>query len=111
MEDIQVYRWDTFKRTISYTDDNWDPIDITGSTTTFTVKSCEEDPDVDAIIQKDADITDATGGIATLVITATEMADITPDTYVYDLQYKTLAGDVTTLLKWEFKVTYDITQT
>jgi hypothetical protein len=108
--DINVYRGNDINLNITVTDSNGSPVDITGYTLWFTVKSDENDSDDEATIQKTVTShTDPTNGLTTFELTNTD-TDIPHGTYLYDMQMKDTSNKITTLTKGYFNVTQDITQ-
>lgn len=63
------------------------PIDITGDTFYFTVKSNPEEADVDAVLQTSvvAAGVDATNGVVIIPVSADDTALVPPSTYFYDI--------------------------
>ena len=103
------YRGDTKPIILTFTDKNNNPIDLTGATLWFTVKKVPTDLDVDAVIQKQiTTFTDATNGIASVVITSDDTNDLDIMKYYYDFQLVDPAGNVTTVLEGTFKLLIDI---
>lgn len=93
-------------------------VDITGATLWFTVKTAVTVADNTASLA----LSTSLGGVAILVaasgtftisITATQMAALaagaTSATYVYDVQYKALAGQIYTLVQGSLTVPGDVT--
>ena len=105
------YRGDTRSITLTFTDKNSDPIDLTGATLWFTVKSAVADADADAVIQKKiTDHTDPTNGISTVVISPEDTENLPIARYFYDFQLVDPNGNVSTVLEGTFKLKYDVTR-
>ena len=108
--DIEVFRGDTFTRTLTFLDNSQDPIDITGWTVYFTIKKDKDDPDASAVIKKD--ITSHSvplSGQTILSLTASELDDLLGD-YYYDFQIKKDDGTIKTLVVGKFIVYFDVTR-
>lgn len=89
MKDIKIKRTNTHVFTLTFKDKSTqDPINITGYEIWFTVKKNfdTDQDDSSAIIQKQAVITDAPNGQATISLTSGDTTQ-TPDTYQYDIKY------------------------
>lgn len=107
---IDEFIGDDFDYTLTFTDDNGDAVDITGWTIWLTVKESEADADVSAVFQvSQTSHTDATGGISTLSVANTTTDDLSPGTYVYDIQVKTDSNKIYTVTKGQFVITSDVT--
>lgn len=105
-QDISHTRGDTFNRTIKFTDASG-ALDITGSTVVFSIK--KQVDDATPYFTKTFTISNPTEGEAVLTITATESKSFEIGTYVYDIQWTDSNGNVKTVLKGNFTVTYDVT--
>jgi len=70
------------------------PVDITGFTITITFKKDKARPDATAAIQKVADLTDPTNGIATFTLTDTD-TNVPVGKYCYDIVVVDTSGAVT----------------
>ncbi len=109
--DFEVFRGDTFKKTLKFTDGDGNPIDISGWKVTFTVKRPEyiagDDDDSDAEKQIVNVVTDGLSGKTTLDWQA---IDIEPGNYVYDIQVVKADGTVFTPLYGAFNVNADVTR-
>lgn len=106
---IEVFRGDDLSLTFYFKEDDGSAIDLTGCTLFGTIKSSVEDPDASAKISKYLSIlAPATGGVATLSATATEMLYLR-GRYVMDIQIKTAGGVIQTAFKSDFYVKEDVT--
>ena len=107
------YRSDTDVFNVSFTDSSGLPIDITGYEVRYTIRKKYPTTDVvddtDAVVSSLATIPNGVDGIANFNITSAEM-DINPIEYYYDIQYKTLDGQVITVGVARITVEYDITR-
>jgi len=81
------YRRDAKKWSMTFTDKDDNPINITNSTVTFTMKVNPDDDDSLAVIQKNATLTDPTNGVARFELTGGVGGDtdVTPREYYYDI--------------------------
>ena len=87
---------------------NGTPVDITGSTLTITLKKKPTDDDPGAL-QKDAVLTDPTNGTALFTLSSSD-TDIDAMSYYYDIQWKDVANNITTILSGSVEVLQDITE-
>jgi len=110
MTDLNVYRGDSFAKTLTFTDGDGASVDITGATVYFSIKETSAASDADALIQKKGTIDDGTGGIASVSLTAAEMDVVPVGSWFYDFQITLANGAVLTVLAGDFLVTQDITQ-
>lgn len=106
------YRGDTKIYDIVITDDTGNPIDITGSTIWFTLKSDPTSDDTNAEIQKVITThIDAPNGKTQVVLSKNDTEHLVPEMYYYyDFQWVTNTGDVQTIMKDKVKVLQDITR-
>ncbi|HHA18786.1 MAG TPA: DUF2479 domain-containing protein [Methylophaga sp.] len=106
------YRGDTQRFTLVFTDNNKNPIDITGATVWFTLKSDISADDSEAEIQKVVtNHIDPANGITEVVLSADDTSALIPNrNYYYDFQIKLSTGDVKTLLAGKVKVLEDVTR-
>jgi len=109
---FNVFRGDTFKKTLKFTDENGNPIDITGWTVYFTVKKPayvpDDSDDSEALKQIIINVASGTSGVCTI---SWENVDISPFEYAYDIQIKKATGEVLTMLYGKFIVEADVTRT
>jgi len=107
---LSIKRGDSFSRTIYFNDEDDANIDITGWEIRFTVKAKIDDPDSAAVISKIITVfSDPTAGIAEIELTPTDTNQAIGN-YVYDVQCKTSAGEVYTILEGIITITKDVTQ-
>jgi hypothetical protein len=100
----------TFSSLLTWKDQDGDPINVTGYSAAMQVRS---KPCTDPILT----LTSSNGKIAlggalgtiTLTLAATETDDLTPGTYIYDLEL-TLSGVVTRLIEGSFTVSPEVTK-
>jgi hypothetical protein len=110
MKDLFLYRGDTKHYPLTFTDSNNAPIDITGWTVFFTVKTNLSDADLSAVLQKTITThTAPTSGQTQIDLSSTDTDALNGD-YYYDIQIKTVSGDITTVLSGSFKVAPDVTR-
>lgn len=109
MTDFKKYRGDTVSLTLTFTASGVVQ-NIAGWTIWLTLKSSANDPDSAAALQKTATISgDGSTGIATIELSPAETA-LLLGTYYYDIQYKTGAGAIKTILDGKFTFKKDITR-
>ena len=104
-----LYRGDTEPIILTFRDENSNLIDLTGDRVRITMKVNESD--INTVLQVDAVISDQTTnkGEAVLTLTPTD-TEIEPKRYYYDIEWKTSAGNITTLIKSTVEVLTDITR-
>jgi hypothetical protein len=96
--------------TIEYSDGT--PFNLTGYTAFFTIKNLDDESldDSSAIFAKSwTSHSDAVNGETLLTATASEMA-IEPNIYKYDIQIKSPAGAITTVIIGQFEIIDDTTK-
>lgn len=109
---LTIIRGDTTNITLTLTDQDGDPIDLTGATVFFTAKPDFDNDvtDADAVITKEVSShTDPTNGITVIPLTASD-TDITPGIYHYDVQVKDTGGSIFSLPARQLKVIEDVTR-
>lgn len=89
------------------------PIDLTGNTYYFTLKSDIDYSDLQAELQVTATSgsPDAANGILYIVVDKTDTDQLTARTYNYDVQQKDSIGNIKTILIGKVKVVKDVTRT
>ncbi len=93
-----VRQGDTFTRTVTITDADGLPVNITGATLTLHVRA--KGASVDAIAAPTLTLTTPASGIATLVISATLTATLSAaTTYLYEIEMVESGGAITTPLE------------
>jgi hypothetical protein len=98
----------TFKLTIT---SSGSPVDITGYSYWFTLKTSDTDADPGALQTTTvAAGADALNGIIYVTAANADTIGITPGTFYYDIQQVDDLGAITTLLLGKVKVVRDITQ-
>jgi hypothetical protein len=84
--DLSIYEGEDKTFTVTLTDSAGDPIDITGYTFLFTVKSKISDSDADAIIKKEiTNHSDPTNGVTQIALVESDTEDLS-GSYLYDYQ-------------------------
>lgn len=107
---VQIIRGDDVTLHITFTDQDNDPVDITGSEVFFTVKNKLADVDDDALIATSTTShTTPDSGITSIVLTNTD-TDINPGTYVYDLQLIDETDSVSSIIYGKFQIVDDVTK-
>ena len=104
--DIIHTKGDTFIKHFTFTDNAWDPINLTWSVTKMTIKENVEDSV--PLLQKEFDIISAIWWTSKIVFSSAQMT-IDTKNYYYDIQFRDSDLNITTLLKWRFILTYEIT--
>jgi hypothetical protein len=88
-------------------------LDITGATIFLTIKEEITDPDVDAIFADEwvAPVDpESTAGRIEIHIPSADSTNFEVRTYVYDIQYKSTTGDISTVAYGNFTVLADVTR-
>jgi len=89
--------------TCYFKDSAGDPINITGGTVQFIMKSSVTDTDANAVISKTATITDAANGTCEFTLSDTE-TDIDTGEYIGEFQYTNASSEIYTLANGFVKV-------
>ena len=101
MNEIYIYANNSVSIGLTFTDDKFQPIDVSGKTLLFTVKYNKYDPDSKAMIKKSSVIptnTDTQNGVAVLSLSTSEN-NLIPGIYLFDITLETLSPKtVTTIL-------------
>lgn len=107
---IEATHGDTLELDLSLTDGS-SVLDITGWGVFFTIKLNREDPDVDALVSRDAPFErdDAAGTCVTGATAAETAALVVGYTYVWDVQLVSPSGGVMTVAKGTYKPTWGAT--
>lgn len=107
--EIIMYRGDTKNISVTVTDDNNNPFDLTNYEGRLTVKEKDTDEDSDAIIGPLLGIINSpTNGVINFSLTIND-TDIEPKTYVYDIQINENTANVFTIVKSTFTILQDVT--
>lgn len=93
---------------LAFADNSGTPINIGEYSIRLTIKTNPSDSDDDAVLQKDAAITDAANGKARFNITDTDTSGL-EGTYYYDIRYKDASDNIKTLLTGKFLFSQGIT--
>lgn len=105
---LVIIRGDTKSFTITFNDQNNDPIDITGATIEFMVKEKLTDTNADALIHKTiTSHSNPTSGITILSLSTSDTEDLRPGQYYYDIQ-RTQNSEVKSSDKAIFLVEADV---
>jgi len=108
---LVVIKGDTIPLTFTVTDYLGTPIDLTGSTTKFTVKKKVDDPDNKAIIAKSWSVhTSPTTGVTDIILSRDDTFR-QPGTYFWDFQITGSGGAISTADLGEFIVKPHVTVT
>lgn len=112
MTNLTHYRGDTLSRQITITQSDGAALDLTGYTAYFTIKEISDNSadDTNALLAKSwTNHSDPTNGKTILSATSAEMS-IDEGTYKYDVQIKSVANVVTTVIAGEITILEDITK-
>ena len=116
MSNFSIVRGDTYIEDLAVKDSAGAALDITGGKLYFTAKTSYNVADESASVALTSPstgitITDAANGLARMIITAAQSATLTGgQTYVYDIQFKDVNGNITTLDSGSMDVRQDVTQ-
>lgn len=116
MTRLSITRGDTRVYSITLTDADSEPLDLTGVSVTFTAKRSQLDSDEDAIISKAVGsgiaVDDPETGIAVLTLDPEDTEDLPARTLrlFYDVQVVDAAGVVVTPLMDVLEIQPDVTQ-
>jgi len=115
---IKMYKGDNEDIEITLVDENGDPIDLTGSSITFTVK--ENVADEEPVIQRkneaaggddsQIEMTDPANGIFEIHIIPENTSSLTAKGYAYDIQVILSSGKVKTVIKDRIYLEEDVTK-
>lgn len=106
---LDIMRGDTWSRTLYFQDIKGAAYDITGWTIFFTAKAEIDDPDSSAVISKTiTTFSNPTAGEADIELTSTD-TNQEIGSYVYDIQVKTLSGDIITVMEGIMNISKDVT--
>ena len=109
-QNLEMFRGDDFSIDFNFIDENGELINITGWTLYFTMKDRTIKLDVDAIIKKDVTIhTNAILGQSRIILTHIETLNVV-GVYQYDVQIKTNANIVQTIMRGTMKVKDDVSR-
>ena len=112
MTNLTHYRGDTLSRLITITKSDGTAFNLTGYTAFFTIKNISDNSadDTSALLAKNwTTHVDPTNGKTLLTATSAQMS-IEEGTYKYDVQIKSSAGDITTVIAGEITILEDITK-
>ena len=106
-EDQCLNKGDTFTSTLTITDENDDPVDITGWEVHFLIKNKKTDEDSEAVYtMADTTPTDPTNGITVINVPDENSAALQTKAYYYFVRFVNTSGESYTLLKGEMNVTW-----
>lgn len=109
MTRIEIIRRDDVRLTVTITDDEGNPLNLTGATVYFTVKENRLDSDEDALIT--AEVTshvNPTGGLTEIDLTQ-EQTDLEARSYFFDVQVKDASDRIRSINYGLIRVQQDIT--
>lgn len=102
----------TFRRELIWREASGDPVDLTGYTARMTCRPYLGADEVWFTLSSTSDgidLLDRVNGKFALEMTATDTAELTPGTGVYDLELESSMGDVTRLMQGTFTVVGEVT--
>ncbi len=109
---VDYFNWvigDTESLVVIVTE-NWVPLDITWFIFYFTVKSSAKLTDEQAEFQQRVDVhNDPVNGVTSFTINKDQYWSITPDRYIYDMQYTTNTWSVATFARGNIDFTNQVT--
>ena len=106
---LSIKRGDSWSKTMYFENEDGARIDITGWTIFLTVKASEDDLDSAAVISKTiTTFSNPTAGEAEIELTPTDTAQVI-ESYVFDIQVKTSAGEIYTIIEGILNISQDIT--
>ena len=108
-ERINIIRRDDVTLTVTITDEQGTPLNLTGATVYFTVKAKKTDTDAQALITKEVTShVNPTAGITEVELTDVD-TDIESRSYFFDVQVKTSDDKIRSLSYGLIRVNQDIT--
>lgn len=105
--DIVTYQGATYTVTVTWTDDNEDPVDLSEYTARFQVRGPNSKLRLSLTNGDGIQIADPTNGQMVVLIDAATMASVKPGNYRYELELQ-LGDFVTKLLRGDFKVVSEV---
>jgi hypothetical protein len=109
---LSMVRGDTTSYTLNFSNEQGQPINITGWVLYFTLKQSWQLPDSQASLQKTiTNHSDPTNGITTLQISHADTYSLYPRDYDFDIEAVDTSGNVYTILRGKFTIDYDVTGT
>lgn len=118
MTDFSMIRGDTKTLTVTLTNSNGSPLDLTDKTLTFTATRWGYSTGIVKTEGDGIEVTSALDGICEITIDPADTADLEPDywggysllSYTWDFQVENEAGEVRTPLRGRLKVYPDMTR-
>ena len=115
---LSLVRGDSQTYTLTFKQSSGVVYDITGWTVYFTLKENTDLPDSAASLQKvlitgagtNGFGTAGTAGIATVTLLPADTSSLTPQVYDFDIQVRTAAAEVYTVLKGKLDLEYDVSR-
>jgi hypothetical protein len=106
---IKRVKGDTFDLSVSFTNENGVPIDITGATVFFTVKRNLEDTDAQALINKTVTShTAPTQGTTSVTFNASDVDYV--GEFFYDFKIKDLSNKIVSIFSNKFILVQNVTR-
>ena len=110
--DVKQYLGDTKVITLTLTDQDDQPINLTGATVYLTIKKSARDADTEAVLQKTVTThSSPTTGETVINISPADTRDKKAGKYYYDIQLTEAEGKVTTINIGRWELLQDITHT
>lgn len=103
-----VYAGDTWTVSLTFTDSNSAPIDLSAATLLLQIKKSKSAADPVLELSEGNGLT--VGGAGSNVVTISTVANLPKGTYHYDLQSTFSASSITTYLRGTISVTEDVTR-
>lgn len=108
-ERIQIIRRDDVKLTVTITDDEGNPLNLTGAKVYFTVKRNKRDTDAQAVITQEVTThIDPVNGVTEVDLTA-EQTDLEPRSYFFDVQVKDSSDRIRSINYGLIRIKQDVT--
>jgi len=109
-QNLSLIRGDSKNYIIRFRDVSGSPLILTGATITLTIKNSFNDPDINAILQKNAVLTDPTHGVATIILENSDTQNLPIGCFHYDIQYENVSHKIYTIVMGIYKIIEDVTR-
>lgn len=106
--DFTIYKGDTWNVQLTFTDDNSDPVDLSGAALKIQVKSTKGSSTSVLELTEGSGIT--VSGAGSNIVTINTVADISKGNYYYDLEATYSPTNIITFLKGKVIVVEDVTR-
>lgn len=109
--DILAEQGSNYLTTITYTDDDGDPVNLTGYTARMQVRKFASSPIPFLTLTSSSGLSITAGtGVIGMAITAAALSAVPAGSYKYDLEIVSGAGQVTKLLGGDFEIQAEVTR-